>query len=349
MCLTLGWMYWGNPTVLECVLPLVSGAIGTRLLLMKLNRDRELDQGVSFKLIDLPIIGVVQRFGGALLLLTIINTGSIYGGRWLLGLVESPAHVGKLALIMTPGLVMDRLASAVSAGLMQSASVAQADGDTMKILRLHIVATKVSFLVGSMMCLIAIPLVQPFLVLWVGDSYASLVPLASIYCFAIAIQSVGLPAHHIMKGAGHLSIVVRNACVGKVVVPLIVASTIFVLSGGALLAVVLGYTVGAIVESIAFMSRGVESQGENGKCKTWSRDCLLRIFINALPLTGLTLVSGMGGLSHFGILSIIGCSVLAILISGVLSWAVLLNRNERAGVTQMFRRVTGRWLKVGQC
>ena len=193
---------------------------------------------------------MIASFGGMTLLISASLAVNSTGVRWLMGELVDNVFVAHLAIMLMPGIMVNKIIKAITITIMPATSAYEAKGNLLalqRILKSGIRYTNLILVAGFPA---AILLMRDLLVLWVGDEYAFLTPYTLLLFLGTAIRLSASTAHHMLKGLDEQKKVLAIYIMGLVVVPLVMILSIQYATGNPYLASSLGLGTGFILSGL---------------------------------------------------------------------------------------------------
>lgn len=244
LAMIFAWFIWVSPSVKVLIL-ITAGMlflsrfaqvpVAYRLVPGLRNRPARCDRD-AFRLL--------LAFGGITVVIALCNTLNNAGLRWLMGILESPAFVAHLAIILMPGILLTQIISAMTVTIMPATSAYEASGNFHMLRELLVRSMRYTTIIVLVALLPAILLVEDILVLWVGPDYSFLAPYALTLFASISVFLTTSSAHHMLKGLGRLRTTAAVAIIGRVAVPLALILVIFSRTNNPYIAVTVGLVAG---------------------------------------------------------------------------------------------------------
>lgn len=168
---------------------------------------------------------------------------------WVLSGMLSVDFVTYLTIMTAPASFIASLASDLTLTIVPVASKYQALNDRSTLIALLIRGTRYSFL-SSAICVVAlVPIMRPFLRLWMGPAFEHLAPPMVVIVACAGIGASELCAHNILKGLGNVgSILVRGLVVTFVTLGIIIVAIKWF--GASYWAVSGGFSAGYLISMI---------------------------------------------------------------------------------------------------
>jgi O-antigen/teichoic acid export membrane protein len=250
LAMIFAWFTWVSPSVVALII-ITTGMlfvsrfaqvpVAYRLVQGLRNRPALCNRG-AFRLL--------LAFGGVTVVIALANTANDAGLRWLMGILESPAFVAHLAIVLMPGLLLSQIVNAMTVTIMPATSAYEATGNIHMLRELLVRSMRYTTIIVITAMLAAALLIENILVLWVGPEYSFLAPYAMAIFASVALLLTTSSAHHMLKGLGKLRTTASIAVVGRVVVPLALILPVYFLSDNPYIAVAVGLVMGNVVWAV---------------------------------------------------------------------------------------------------
>lgn len=242
--------------------------------------------------------GLLLSFGGVTVLIALANIANNAGLRWLMGILESPAFVAHLAIMLMPGLLVKQIVQAMTVTIMPATSAYEAAGNKDLLRELLLRSMRYVTIIVLISLIAALLLMEDALNSWVGGDYLFLAPYAISVFASNCLLMTASSAHHMLKGLGRLRTTAFAALAGMVVVPFALILPTLSQTGNPYLAASLGLIVGNIAWAglhAAFALGAVGAHWTEALKRVYAQP-LLAAGVALLPAFLLSLTGNHGGL-----------------------------------------------------
>jgi len=159
-------------------------------------------------------------FGAMIILIQLTTVASLQLPRWIVASMISVDFVTYFAVMITPYILLSQVMQDLTLTVMPVASKYQAVDDRQILIHLLIRGTRYSLLASGVCVAVVVPIMRPFLKLWMGPDFEHLAPPMVLIAICAALGTSGLCAHNILKGLGKVGqvllrgIVSAGVCLG---------------------------------------------------------------------------------------------------------------------------------------
>jgi O-antigen/teichoic acid export membrane protein len=252
--LIIGWFFTFGASLKALVVISALGLTGNCIIFVVLAFKQVPTLEVRLGHFRLKALQLMAKFGGMILLISICMLINTTGLNWLVGIVESAALVGVLAIVLKPSQLLKEIIDAMALSIMPAASRYAAMGNTKLLSELFVRSTRYITLVAAVSLGGILFLARPLLDVWMGPEYQYLAPYMSIICAAMAFSTSSAAAEHVLRGMGRLRMSVMAVFSGMVVCSLGMISLLYLVLAAPLPALACGLGIGYCVTAILRLS-----------------------------------------------------------------------------------------------
>jgi O-antigen/teichoic acid export membrane protein len=154
----------------------------------------------------------IFQFSLALIGFRFVGIASRQANKFIVAPFLGTVAVGELNIVQRIYQTSSIFGSLISAAVMPAASVAHAEGDWHKLGDMYIRGTKYTIFVCTLVAFCSAVLVEPFLIMWLGQQYASLALLAQMMLATLVFDALVSTGQNMTVGIGRpLAILWVNA------------------------------------------------------------------------------------------------------------------------------------------
>ncbi|MHC4234282.1 MAG: lipopolysaccharide biosynthesis protein [Planctomycetota bacterium] len=141
-------------------------------------------------------------FSTFIILIQLTTILSQHAPRWILASMISVKFVTYVVVMLTPAVLLSMVIQDLTLTIMPVASKCQALNDRRTLTDLLIRGTRYSVLASGVCIALIIPIMRPFLGLWMGPDYEHLAPPVVLITACAMVRTSGLCSHNMLKGLG---------------------------------------------------------------------------------------------------------------------------------------------------
>jgi len=291
-------------------------------------------------LVSWTTLGTLVGFGGLMLVIDVANLVGYEAVKWIIGFKLSVMDVGAYTLLATLAAFAGTMVRSIAGVLTPVASRFDALEQRDQNARLALLSTKYGVIVAGGLCLAPLALLEPFLLIWVGDAYPkdylSRIAIAgAVLLLGQWFISTAVCLLQMLTGVGRLW-VPASITLGWALGGLTAVGVCVTWGNGTMLAAVIAISIARIVGSIAHVIYGVRVLCFDSRgffTTAIARPACAGIIACAAGEVVAACVD-VDGISSF-----LGAAGFVALVYSLATWLISLSPAERTGIIEQARRL----------